>query len=270
MKKSLLLTILCCPLLIGGLALDSVAHDGWIELSAAIVEKGQSVTIALMHGNHSNEHKSFRLAGKWDAKLTRLQIIDPAGKQIDLSAGLIDLGEDAEATGPKGPKGFHVAEFATKQPGLYWVVARQERTLTDEKTGAKLHTIRTARSAFAVLSVPTVNEMRKLKRSNDPPGSDDNLEIVAVSRPLAPITDENVVLEVRFKGKPSPDRVVSIIRKMGGPASAGEFTSDSKGRIRFLAGPADFYLARAKFEEAREQEKDGYEGTYVFKVFNRP
>ena len=43
-----------------------LGHDGWIQVNP-IVEKGQPVSIALMHGNHSNEHGSFRLAGKWDA-----------------------------------------------------------------------------------------------------------------------------------------------------------------------------------------------------------
>ena len=51
-----------------------LAHDGWIEVPA-IVEKGQPVTIALMLGNHANEHRSYRLAGKWNPKFTKLMVI---------------------------------------------------------------------------------------------------------------------------------------------------------------------------------------------------
>jgi uncharacterized GH25 family protein len=247
-----------------------LGHDGWIEPGPVMAEKGQPITIALMHGNHSNEHKSFRLAGKWDSQYTRLYVIDPSGKQTDLSSQLIDLGEDPEKTGPKGPKGFHLAAFLAKQAGLYFAVARQERTVTDEQNGSKLRTIRTARSAFMALSVPTVKEAKRLKKFNHWLGSEDNLEIVPLTNPVGLMTEESVALEVRFKGKPSPDRVLSIIRKMGGPASAQDFTTDRQGRVRFVAGPADLYLARVKFDEATELEKASYEATYVFQVFNRP
>ncbi len=51
------------------------AHDGWIEVAPAIVEKGQPVAVALMQGNHSNEHRSYRLAGKWDLEFTKVTVI---------------------------------------------------------------------------------------------------------------------------------------------------------------------------------------------------
>ncbi|HEY2989876.1 MAG TPA: DUF4198 domain-containing protein, partial [Candidatus Binatia bacterium] len=50
----------------------ALAHDGWIEITPSIVENGQPVTVALMHGNHSNEHRSYRLAGKWDLEFTKV------------------------------------------------------------------------------------------------------------------------------------------------------------------------------------------------------
>ena len=40
------------------------AHDGWVEIAPVIVETNQPATIALIQGNHSNEHKSYRIAGK--------------------------------------------------------------------------------------------------------------------------------------------------------------------------------------------------------------
>ena len=58
------------------------AHDGWVEVTPTIIEKGQVATLALIQGNHSNEHKSYRIAGKWDGKNTTLAVVNPEGKQI--------------------------------------------------------------------------------------------------------------------------------------------------------------------------------------------
>lgn len=124
------------------------SHDGWVEISPTIVEKNQTVAIALIQGNHSNEHKSYRIAGKWDQKFTTLVIVDPKVKQIPLTDRLIDFGEDAEAVGPKGPKGFYLASFVPKDEGLYLALARQARTL-QQGDGPKLVTVRLSKSAFA-------------------------------------------------------------------------------------------------------------------------
>jgi hypothetical protein len=108
-------------ILFGSIALNGVqvsgvaAHDGWVEVSPAIVEKDQPATIALIQGNHSNEHKSYRIAGKWDAKYTNLLIVDPKGKSNNLTDRLIDFGEDAETIGPKGPKGYYLAPFVPRR-----------------------------------------------------------------------------------------------------------------------------------------------------------
>jgi len=48
----------------------AVGHDGWVEITPAIVEKGQIATISLIQGNHSDKHRSYRIAGKWDQKYT--------------------------------------------------------------------------------------------------------------------------------------------------------------------------------------------------------
>ena len=82
------------------------AHDGWVEITPTIVEKGQPTTIALIQGNHSNEHKSYRIAGKWDGKNTTLAVVNPGGKQSALTDRIIDLGEDEERSVPRGPEVF--------------------------------------------------------------------------------------------------------------------------------------------------------------------
>jgi hypothetical protein len=54
-----------------------------IEVAPSIVEKGQPVTITVLQGNHSNEHKSYRLAGKWDLESTKITVISPSRKSIE-------------------------------------------------------------------------------------------------------------------------------------------------------------------------------------------
>jgi hypothetical protein len=54
----------------------AVGHDGWVEISPTIVETNQSATIALLQGDHSNEHRSYRIAGKWDQKHMTQLVID--------------------------------------------------------------------------------------------------------------------------------------------------------------------------------------------------
>ena len=116
------------------------SHDGWVEISPTVVEKGQPATIALIQGNHSNEHRSYRIAGKWDQKYTTLWVIDPKGNSNTLTDRLIDLGEDDDKVGPKGPKGFFLAPFVPKYDGLYIALARQARTI-QQSDGPKLVTI---------------------------------------------------------------------------------------------------------------------------------
>jgi uncharacterized GH25 family protein len=251
----------------------AAAHDGWIEVTPSIVEKGQPVTIALMHGNHSNEHKSYRLAGKWDLEFTKITVIAPSGKATDLTGAMIDLGEDPEKTGPKGPKGFQIAQFISEEQGVYTVVARQERVL-QHGDGPKFRGVRFARSAFAALPVPTAAEAQKLERFAGEARAGDDLEFRPVMNALGIARQNSVTLELRYKGKPAANQTVSIIQKIAGAASARNLTTDEQGRITFVPPSADSYLARAKIDEKAERSEgqfdlSSYEATYVFQVFNR-
>jgi len=249
------------------------AHDGWIELSPSIVEKGQLATIALIQGNHSNEHKSYRIAGKWNPQYTKLLVIDPAGKQTDLTNRLIDFGEDEEKIGPKGPKGFYIASFLADKDGIYRALARQERVLQHGE-GPKLRSVRTATSALGVLGTPTVASARKFKWFDGQVGPEDALEIVPTKNLLGIREGEPAVLQVRYKGKPARDKVVTVLRKIDGAASVRDFVTNPEGLVYFQTGPADYYLVRVKLDEEGERaqgqyEKSSYEATYVFQAFRR-
>jgi len=250
------------------------SHDGWVEISPAVVEKGQNATIALIQGNHSNEHKSYRIAGKWDPKYATLVVVDPKGTANSLTDRLIDMGEDADAVGPKGPKGFHLASFVPKDAGLYHALARQVR-MVQQGDGPKVVTYRTAKTAFAALKVPTVGAARKLKGFDRSIAGEDVVELIPVHNPLAIFSGASVIFELRHKGKPSAGQVITLVRRIDGFASVRESTTDEKGRVSFPVGPADSYLARVKIDEETprpdgQKDKASYESTYVFQVFNRP
>jgi len=202
---------------------------------------------------------------------TRVTVISPSGKAIELT--MIDLGEDPEKTGPKGPKGFHVAQFVAEYDGVYTVVARQEKIL-QHGSGPKFRGVRFARATFVALPLPTVAEAGKIKNFDRRAEAGDDMEIIPVTSPLSVVQDSPVTVEVRYKGKPAAGQVVSVLRKMAGSASAKDLTTDAQGRITFTAGAPDSYLARVKFEERGEKsagqfELSSYEATYVFQVYNR-
>jgi uncharacterized GH25 family protein len=250
-----------------------LAHDGWIEVPA-IVEKDQPVTIALLLGNHSNEHRSYRLAGKWNPKHIKLMVIEPSGKVNDITSALVDLGEDDEKTGPKGPKGFHIAPFTPRVEGVHIVLGREEQVLQHGEE-PKFRSVRSARAAFAALNVPRVTEGKKTTGFGHAFAMDNLMEIVPISNPIAVTQNDLVTLELRYKGKPFSNQTISVVSRLSGAASAQDFATDEKGRVSFTAGPADSYLVRVKAEERTERlegqyDLSSYEATYVFQVFNRP
>jgi len=254
--------------------LSALSHDGWVEISPTIVEKGQAATVTLIQGNHSNEHKSYRIAGKWDGKNTTLAVVNPGGKQIALTDRIIDLGEDEEKVGPKGPKGFYLASYIPNDEGLYQAVARQVRSL-QQGDGPKLMTVRIAKTAFAAFKAPTVSAAKNLKGFDRLIGGEDGVEFIPVNNPLAVFSGGTMTLKLRQKGKPAGSQVVTLVRRIDGFASVQERITDDKGRVTFAVGPADFYLARVKIDEESprpdgQKDKSSYESTYVFQVFNRP
>jgi len=274
MKRFSKLILMNCFALIFFCPQTASSHDGWVEISPTIVENGQPATIALIQGNHSNEHRSYRIAGKWDQKYTTLVVVDPNGKKSAVTDRLIDFGEDGEKVGPKGPKGFYLASFTPIEEGLYQAVAKQVRTI-QQGDGPKLITMRIAKTAFASLNVPGVSLAKNLKGFDLMSGGGDGLEIFPVTNPMGIFSGASVTLELRLKGKPIGGKIISLIRKIDGSGSVQDRATDEKGKVTFAVGPADFYLARAKIDEESprpdgQKDKSSYESTYVFQVFNRP
>ena len=178
-----------------------LAHDGWIEVPA-LVEKGQPVTIALMLGNHANEHKSYRLAGKWNPKYTKLIVIEPSGKVNDITASLIDLGEDEEKTGPEGTERISHRNVYT-QKGRRTPRDRAPRRGGATRRRSQNFAVSEAPARrFAALHNPRVAEGKKTNGFGRTFAIDNVMEIVPISNPLGVTQNDPVTLELRYKGNP--------------------------------------------------------------------
>ena len=256
------------------IAAPAFAHDSWIEISPALIEKGQPVSVQMMLGNHSNQHRSFRIAGKWAPQYTKLSVIDPKGNESEITSQLVDLGEDEEKVPPKGIKGFYMAPFTPKEEGLHLVLAKEERIL-QHGDGPKFRSIKLAKNAFGAFSAPTVSAARNLKGFDRASGVEQSLEIIPLTNPLGVYAGGSITLEIRHKGKPASGKVVSLLQRMEGAASVVDLTTNDRGRVTFNVPKPDLYLTRVKLDEDGEKiegqyEKSTYEATFVFPVFNRP
>jgi Domain of unknown function (DUF4198) len=268
MTKRLRLSLVAALL---ALATPVEAHDGWLEAHPILVERGQPVSLFLMYGNHGNDHRSYRIAGKWRPEYATVVVTGPAGPPVDLTSQVTDLG-DAEDVGPKGPKGFHVTTFAPAQDGAYIALVTQSRELQVE--GAKFQSIGTAKVLFGALASPVVAAAQRLTGFDRAVGGADALEIIPVTNPLALRTGDVLTVEIRHRGRPLPSLPVSIVRRIQGAPSAQTLTTDDRGQVKIVAGPADYYLTRAALEERTgaaggQVDKRVFEATYVF-VVHRP
>ncbi len=136
-------------------------------------------------------------------------------------------------------------------------------------------TVRIAKTAFAAFKVPTISAAKNLKGFDRLIAGEDGVEFIPINNPLAVFAGGSMTLELRQKGKPAGGQVVTLVRRIDGFASVQERTTDDKGRVTFGIGPADSYLARVKIDEENprpdgQKDKNSYESTYVFQVFNRP
>ncbi|HET9550109.1 MAG TPA: DUF4198 domain-containing protein, partial [Candidatus Binatia bacterium] len=100
------------------------------------------------------------------------------------------------------------------------------------------------------------------------------LEIIPVSNPFGTAEKSTLILQVLLNSKPAANQSVTVIGQMASAASAQDLKTDSQGRVHVTVGAPDTYLARVKFDEdvrqsSEQTDKNSYEATYVFQVFNR-
>src|SRR5688572_24167831 len=89
---------------------SAAAHDTWVETNTALVRVGDRVDVDLKLGNHGNNHRDFKLAGKQSLDGLALEVVAPSGKRFDLKPDLADLGY-----APK--EGYWSASLTTSEAG---------------------------------------------------------------------------------------------------------------------------------------------------------
>lgn len=244
MKRKLFLTLL----FISG---SAAAHDTWVQTNTNLVRATDAVHIDLMLGNHGNEHRDFKLAGKVQLEGATLNIAAPDGKTYDLKTRLSDTGYTPQ-------EGYWTTPFVTAQPGLYTVVHTYDQVMSY----APVRAIKSAKTFF----VASQNLDRVPKSSS---GFDrlfgDGLELVPETNPVTMVgPGSEITVRLYYKGKPMPKAKIAFIPrgatlKEGTDAEYERITNEN-GRARFTPKTANYYLIVAHAEDKNAKGK-GYDST---------
>lgn len=225
------------------LAATLSAHDTWVQTNTNVVRVGDNVHIDLMLGNHGNDHRDFKLAGKIDLEGCTLTVVAPDGKRYDLKDRLTD-------TGYTPREGYWTAPFAGAKPGLYLVA----HTLDKVVSYAPTRSIKSAKTFFLVSK-----SLDNVPRDN--PGFDKPLghplELVPETNPVTPMGPGTPIkVKLLYKGKPMADARVSFIPR-GTALTQGfdpryERKTDKDGRASFTPAEGNYYLIVAHHLEPKE------------------
>ena len=229
----------------------AMAHDSWIQTNSNVIRTGENVRIDLMLGNHGNNHRDFKLAGKVDMATSKLEVVDPDGKRYDIREQLVDLGYT-----PK--EGFWSADFADDKEGVYVVAQTSDQVVSY----APKRTVMSAK-AFFLVSKSLDKVSSKSVGFNRPLGHP--FELVPQANPVAPMGPGTAIkVQLLYKGKPAANSRVSFIPR--GETLAEAFDSryermtDANGLASFIPTLATYYLVVAHMDEPNEKGK-GFEGT---------
>jgi uncharacterized GH25 family protein len=242
-----------CLLIVLAIASPALAHDTWVETNTNLVRPGDAVYIDLKLGNHGNDHRDFKLAGKPDLESSTLQVIAPDRKSYDLKGQLWE-------TGYAPNEGYWTAKMVPAKPGLYMVA----HTLDHVVHYAPTRSIKSAKTFFLVSE-----SLDRVPR--DLPGFDrvlgHALEIVPGGSPVAPMgPGQPIRVQLWYKGKPMPNAKISFIPR-GHDLKEGfdpeyERMTDSGGRASFTPKTGNVFLVVAHHNEPRESGKDYQNAKY--------
>jgi uncharacterized GH25 family protein len=236
---------------LGALAATAAAHDTWVQTNTSVVRVGDAVHIDLMLGNHGNDHRDFKLAGKVDPSEGTLDVIDPDGQRYDLKERLSDVGYT-----PK--EGYWTTRFTAAKPGLYCVAQASDKVASY----GPIRIVRSAKTYFVVSK-----SLDNVPRAN--PGFDKPLghalELVPESNPVTPMGPGTAIkVRLLYKGKPLAGAVVSFIPRGETLTEAFderfERKTDEQGRASFTPREGNYYLVVAHRVEMGESGK-GYQST---------
>jgi uncharacterized GH25 family protein len=242
---------------------SSHAHDTWLQVSANTVRSDDVVHVDLFLGNHGNDHRDFKIAGKVGSlDEVQLAMIGPDGRKTDLVPDMVDLGY-----APK--EGFWSGRFVPAAEGLY-CASHFRQGVRHGAMGFK------GGKTFFLVS-----EM--LGKPAMPPGPlpgplGHPLEFVLETHPVIGCgPGKPITVQLLFKGKPLADQVVSFIPR-GTTLAAGfdpefERKTDVEGRCSYTPKEGNFVLVVTHLVKPEEKgegyEKTAYAATLVLNVPQR-
>lgn len=216
------------------------AHDSWVETNTNLVRTGDAIYVDLKLGNHGNDHRDFKLAGKLSLEGATLEVYSPDGNCYDLKDKLFDVGY-APA------EGYWTAKFVAVQPGLYLVSHTSDRVVHYAPT----RSIKSGKAFFVAspsLDKVSVNVSGFDRVLGHP------LELVPVSNPVVPMgPGKPIAVRLLFNGKPLAGARVSFIPR--GATLAESFDAeyermtDSEGCAQFVPRTGSAYLIVAHHQD---------------------
>jgi len=239
------------------------AHDTWVQASQRLMPVGDVVHIGLFLGNHGNDHRDFKLAGKVSSlEGSTLEVIGPDGSRTDLVPDAVDVGY-----APK--EGFWSSRFVPGAQGLHGV-AHTRIGVHLGKRGVK-----SGKTYFMVaekLDAPPAGGSRHTEPLGHP------LELVAETNPaLGTGPGRPLALRLLFRGQPLSGHRVSFIPR-GVELKEGfddryERLTDAEGRCSFEPREGNLILVVAHVDAPEERGPDHdrtvYSATLVIDVPQR-
>jgi uncharacterized GH25 family protein len=228
------------------------AHDTWVQTNAHLVRTGDAVHIDLLLGNHGNDHRDFKIAGKLATEsVGTFEVVAPDGKKYDLKPDAVDLGY-----APK--EGFHSAKFATNAPGLYVATQTSDSVVNH---GKLVRSVRSAKAYF--LASPSLDKVRADWGGFDKPLGH-ALELVPAANPVAPMGPGTAIkVKLLFNGKPLAGEKVSFVPRgvalKDGLDPEYERVTDADGKAQFTPKAGNYYLVVAHRTEPAPAGETKYE-----------
>jgi len=260
MRLPIRLTTACCLALA---AARGHAHDTWVQASAALVRPDDVVHVGLFLGNHGNDHRDFRIAGKLGTlDGVRLEVIGPDGRATDLVPDMVDLGY-----APK--EGFWSGRFVPATKGLH-CIGHFRQGIRHGAMGFKGG--KTYFLASESLDAPPQPHGPLPQPLGHP------LELVLESHPVLECgPGRKIAVQLLFKGKPLADQVVSFVPRSATLAAGFDATherrTDAQGRCSYTPREGDVVLVVAHLEKPDEAgegyDKTAYAATLVIDVPQR-
>lgn len=226
------------------------AHDTWLEVTPTVVRPGDVAHVALFLGNHGNDHRDFKVAGKLAAlDGVAIDVIAPGGRRTDLAATLVDVG-----LAPR--EGFWAGRFIAGEEGLHCVAHLRDgvRHGTRGLKGGKAYVL--VAEHLDDLGTPTGDHAVPLGHP---------LELVLDTHPVIGCgPGQPITVRLLHRGRPLADHRVSFIPR--GTELAADFDpdhermTDAEGRCSYTPREGNLLLVVAH-HTAPDERGDGYEKT---------